>query len=203
MYLRRIFIFVFAAISLHTSLHAMPPGEPKLEGELKKWHKVTLNFVGPETSETDAYNPFMNYRLDVDFWHEDTLYRVPGYFAADGMAAETGAEAGEIWRVHFTPDREGIWHYRVSFRKGANVAVSANPLAGESAGFMDGRSGSFTIGPTDKSGRDLRSMGRLNYVGGPYLQFAETGTYFLKVGADAPENLLAYADFDDAAMRWK
>ena len=29
-----------------------------------------------------------------------------------------------------------------------------------------------------------------------YLQFAETGEFFLKCGADAPENLLAYADFD-------
>ncbi len=36
----------------------------------------------------------------------------------------------------------------------------------------------------------------LEYVGGRYLRWAGTGEYFLKQGADAPENLLAYADFD-------
>ncbi|MGA1238746.1 MAG: hypothetical protein ACO34E_18000, partial [Limisphaerales bacterium] len=48
----------------------------------------------------------------------------------------------------------------------------------------------------DKSGRDLRGKGRLDYVGGRYLRFVGSGEYFLKAGADAPENLLAYADFD-------
>ena len=37
----------------------------------------------------------------------------------------------------------------------------------------------------------------MQYVGKRYLQFAGTGKYFLKVGADAPETLLAYADFDN------
>jgi hypothetical protein len=37
----------------------------------------------------------------------------------------------------------------------------------------------------------------LKYVGKRYLQFAETGEYFLKGGADSPENFLGYADFDD------
>ncbi len=36
----------------------------------------------------------------------------------------------------------------------------------------------------------------MQYVGERYERFAETGEYFLKVGADAPENLLAYDDFD-------
>lgn len=68
--------------------------------------------------------------------------------------------------------------------------------AGQSAGFMDGRTGTFDIGPTDKTGRDLRSKGLLQYVGKHHLRFAETGEYFLKSGADAPENFLAYEDFD-------
>src|SRR5690606_28070801 len=38
--------------------------------------------------------------------------------------------------------------------------------------------------------------GRLEYVGERYLRFAGTGEYFLKAGPDAPETLLAYADFD-------
>ncbi|UCD52479.1 MAG: hypothetical protein JSW27_07545, partial [Phycisphaerales bacterium] len=38
--------------------------------------------------------------------------------------------------------------------------------------------------------------GRLEYAGGLYLKFAD-GPYYLKGGCDSPENLLAYADFDD------
>lgn len=66
-----------------------------------------------------------------------------------------------------------------------------------SAGFFDGASGSFVIGPTDKTGRDLRSKGLLSYVGGHHLQFAGTSEFFLKAGADSPENFLAYEDFDN------
>jgi hypothetical protein len=65
------------------------------------------------------------------------------------------------------------------------------PVAG-----CDGVRGTFTVAPTDKTGRDFRAKGRLTYVGRRYLQFAGTKEYFLKVGADAPENFLAYRDFD-------
>jgi len=37
----------------------------QISGELKKWHKVTLTFNGPETSETAKPNPFLYYRLNV------------------------------------------------------------------------------------------------------------------------------------------
>ncbi|MEM1122996.1 MAG: DUF5060 domain-containing protein [Bacteroidota bacterium] len=168
----------------------------KISGELKKWHKITLTFSGPEMDEQEKYNPFLGYRLNVTFHHANKTYQVPGYFAADGNAAETSATKGNKWRVHFAPDEIGVWQYVVSFRQGANVAVSDSRLAGESAGFMDGQRGQFTIEPTDKTGLDLRGKGRLQYVQQPYLQFAETEEYFLKAGADAPENLLAYADFD-------
>jgi len=60
-------------------------------------------------------------------------------------------------------------------------------------------SGSFSITPTDKTGRDLRGKGRLSYVGKRYLQFEETQEFFLKAGADSPENLLAYEDFDNTS----
>jgi hypothetical protein len=36
----------------------------------------------------------------------------------------------------------------------------------------------------------------LNYVGKHHLRFAGSGEYFLKCGADAPENFLAYKEFD-------
>jgi len=170
----------------------------QISGELKKWHKVTLTFDGPGTSETADPNPFLDYRLNVTFKHQGSgkSYLVPGYFAADGDAANTSADSGNKWRVHFAPDRVGAWKYSVSFRKGRNVAVSERQNAGQSAGYMDGQSGSFRIGPTNKTGRDFRGKGVLQYVGKHHLRFAETGEYFLKCGADAPENFLAYADFD-------
>jgi hypothetical protein len=59
-----------------------------------------------------------------------------------------------------------------------------------------GSTDGFNIAPADKTDRDFRSNGRLQYVGQRYLQFAGSGEYFLKAGADSPENLLAYADFD-------
>ncbi len=170
----------------------------QVSGELKKWHKVTLTFDGPQASEAAEPNPFMDYRLNVTFMHEGSgrSHRVPGYFAADGNAANTGADRGNKWRVHFAPDALGTWSYSVSFRKGPNVAVNDRKNAGQSAGFMDERTGSFKIGPTDKTGRDFRGKGMLKYVGKHHLRFAETGEYFLKCGADAPENFLAYGDFD-------
>ncbi|NJB35218.1 DUF5060 domain-containing protein [Croceivirga sp. JEA036] len=169
-----------------------------ITGELKKWHKVTLTFDGPESAEDATDNPFMNYRLNIVFTHVKSgkSYVIPGYFAADGNAGETSATAGNKWRAHFAPDEIGEWEFKVDFRKANFSAVSNKPETGKSAGFMDGYLGSFAIAPTDKTGNDFRAKGRLQYIGKRYLQFAETGEYFLKQGADAPENFLAYADFD-------
>jgi hypothetical protein len=167
-------------------------------GELKKWHRVSITWDGPNTSETNANNPFRNYRLNVTFTHpvSGRSYRVPGYFAADGNAANTSANSGNQWRVNFAPDETGTWNFVASFRAGTDVALSASPTAGAPSDF-DGASGTFVIGPTDKTGRDHRGKGRLQYVGKHHLQFAETGEFFLKQGSDSPENLLNYVDFDD------
>lgn len=170
-----------------------------ISGELKKWHTVTLTFDGPECSETDLYNPFFNYRLDVVFTHQKTAksYKVPGYFAADGNAGITSATSGNKWRVHFTPDETGEWNYTVDFKKGKWAAVRAmRPKETPSGKYMDGEKGSFYIKPTDKTGRDFRAHGRLQYVGERYLRFAETNKIFFKCGTDAPENFLSYYGFD-------
>jgi hypothetical protein len=66
---------------------------------------------------------------------------------------------------------------------------------------LDGSRGSIQIGATDKRAPDFRALGRLTYTGRHYLQFAGSAGYFLKLGADAPETLLAYADFDDTIAR--
>ena len=169
---------------------------PEVTGELRQWHRVTLTFEGPEADEEGEANPFLDYRLQVTFRQGDRSYMIPGFFAADGDAAETGATGGNKWRVHFCPDRTGTWQYEVSFRRGREVAVSDDPEAGAPVSPPDGIRGVLEIAPSDKKGDDHRAKGRLQYVGERYLKFAGTGEYFLKQGADAPENFLAYADFD-------
>jgi hypothetical protein len=165
-------------------------------GDLKKWHVVTLTFDGPQTGEDAQPNPFRDYRLNVTFTKETKQYTVPGYYAADDNAAETSAKTGNKWRVHFVPDEEGRWSFYGSFRSGPDIALSSNPAAGVPMPF-DGVNGRFIVGPADKTGQDHSAKGMLKYVGKRYLQFAETGEYFIKGGADSPENFLGYADFDD------
>lgn len=165
-------------------------------GELKQWHRITLTFDGPETDELATPTPFTDYRLNVTFSKGNETYVVPGFYATDGDAANTSATAGNKWRVHFAPSMTGTWTYTVSFRQGLGVAVSDNVTAGRSGGYMDGETGTFDVDPTDKTGRDNRSRGLLQYVGEHHLQWAETGKYFLKQGADSPETLLGYRDFD-------
>ncbi len=176
------------------------PGAVTVSGEARKWHKLTLAFDGPAHREADVDpNPFLDYRLNVTFTHPGSgkSYTVPGYFAADGDAAQTSATAGNQWMVHFRPDETGAWNYTASFRSGANVAISTDPTAGAAASAIDGLSGSLIIDVSNKTGRDFRARGRLEYVGEHYLRFAETGDYFVKGGSDAPENFLAYDDFDN------
>ncbi len=158
-------------------------------------HKITISFPGPETSEYDRVNPFLDYRLDVTFTHADTSLTLPGFYAADGNAAHTGANVGNIWKVRFRPILEGEWKWKASFRDGHNIALSEEPGAGESISF-DGLEGSFEVSASDKKSPDFRAHGRLNYVGERYLQFSESRKYYLKGGADSPENLLAFAGFD-------
>lgn len=167
----------------------------KVSGDLKTWHKVTLEVDGPLLSEYDASNPFLNYRLEATFTNEGHSFRVPGYFAADGNAAETSAASGQVWKVHFSPDRPGTWEYTISFREGKNIALSGDPGAGTPLP-ADGTTGVIAISPTDKQGPDFRAKGRLQYTGDHYLRHAGTGEVFLKGGADSPENFLGYHDFD-------
>ena len=173
------------------------------DGELKRWHKLSLTFNGPNTTETSNPNPFSDYRLEVTFTHTGSSrsYTVPGYYAACGDAENTGCDSGNKWRVNFAPDNVGVWNWTAVFKSGSNVAINGG---GASGGFMDGATGSFSIEESNKSGRDFRSknLGRLKYVGEHYLKHIGTnpekpnGPWFLKVGADSPENRFHYVDFD-------
>ena len=189
---------VAAGISVGGAWQPGASNAAAISGELRQWHKVTLTFNGPQASETDGSpNPFTDYRLTVTFTHESGTprYEVPGYFAADGDAANTSATSGNKWRAHVSPDKTGRWNWRASFVSGPGVAIT--PMAaGQAVAPVDGATGTFEIAASNKTAPDFRARGRLQYVGKHYLRFAGSGEYFLKAGPDSPETLLAYEDFD-------
>jgi Domain of unknown function (DUF5060)/Putative collagen-binding domain of a collagenase len=192
-------VFVIAGVSTGGARQAGGSAAAVVSGELRQWHKVTLTFNGPQASETDASpNPFTDYRMTVVFTHESGTprYEVPGYFAADGDAANTSATSGNKWRVHVSPDKVGRWNWRASFVAGPNVALMPT-ATGQVTAPIDGATGSFDVAASNKTAPDFRARGRLQYVGKHYLRFAGSGEYFQKAGADAPETLLAYEDFDN------
>ena len=45
---------MIAAVATNLSVAA----EGQVSGELRKWHKVTITFEGPDASERDPANPF-------------------------------------------------------------------------------------------------------------------------------------------------
>src|SRR4030042_2493174 len=97
----RLILIIMACSVFSTNLSVFGAADKcEVSGELKKWHKVTLTFTGPQTGEEAEPNPFRDYRLNVTFTHGDKRYVVPGYYTADGNAAETGAKSGNKWRVH-------------------------------------------------------------------------------------------------------
>ncbi len=128
---------------------------------LMRWHRVSLTFDGPATSETADPNPYFNYRLEVTFKGPSGQdMTVPGFFAADGNAGRTGADSGNKWRACFSPDEVGSWTWKLSFRQGKDVAIAKDPKAGKSWKPLDGQSGTFHVIESDKTGRDVRSPGR-------------------------------------------
>lgn len=186
-----------ADLPLHQPRGADGDGSIQITGELKQWHKLTLTLDGPFAHELHkAPNPFTDRSFWVTFAHEsgEPEYTVPGYFAADGDASESSAASGTKWRAHLSPSKTGSWTYTVHFRSGKASAFSSD--SGEPLAPYHGKSGNFTVAASDKQAPDFRARGRLAYVGKHHLQFQGDRSYFLKAGPDAPETLLAYADFD-------
>lgn len=164
-------------------------GAATVSGELKQWHKVTLTFDGPSTSQTATPNPFTEYRLNVTFTQGQTSMIVPGYYATDG----NGGASGNKWRVHFAPPSTGTWTYTASFRTGTAVNVSLEATDGSPTSF-DGETGNIEITASDKTGRDFRSpdKGLIKNRGHHYLTYA-SGNPWVKGGPDIPENWLAHS----------
>ena len=177
---------------------AVSPAAPRVEpSRAVRWQTVTVTFDGPESSEGGTPNPFLDYRMSVRFTHEASGYASAsaGFFAADGNAAETSAKSGNKWRVRFTPPKPGRWLWSASFRAGGNIALGTAASPGEPAAF-DGESGSLEVAEAPGNAPGFSGKGFLRHVGGHYLRF-QNGEYFLKGGADSPENFLGYFEFDD------
>ena len=121
-------VVLFSTISVYAATTVT--GALEHPGTLMQWHKVTLTIDGPSSSEDNTPNPFMDYRMIVTFTHPatGTTYVVPGYYAADGNAANTSATSGNKWRAHLSPDFEGTWNYTVSLVQGTDVAVNGGAL---------------------------------------------------------------------------
>ena len=167
--------------------------DPVVDGDRRVWHPVTVSFRGPRASETaNDPNPFLDCRLQVAFTSPSgKTHNVPGFFDGDGH----GGGTGDVWRVRFSPDEAGPWRFTTSFRIGREVAVSLDAATGEAAAF-DGQSGVFDVELRDTEAPGYLKWGRLGYVGEHYLKFKD-GPYWIRGGTDSPENLLAYAGFDD------
>ncbi len=177
---------------------AVSSAAPRVEpSQAVRWQPVTITFDGPEAAEGGTPNPFRDYRMSVEFRHEASGYEAAatGFFAADGNAAESSAKSGNKWRARFTPPKAGRWRWSASFRTGGNVSLSSAASPGEPAAF-DGESGSFDVADAPRNAPGFSAKGFLRHVGGHYLRF-QNGEYFLKGGADSPENFLGYFEFDD------
>ncbi len=184
-------------ISSEEEMVDLPPvvgGKAKIRGELKRWHGVTLTFTGPQTSETNSPNPFLHYRLNVEFTQDKMSFTVPGYYAGDGK----GGSEGNKWRVHFSPPATGTWKYEASFRAGYNINTQLDSEAGTATSF-NGAKGQFKVDPSNKSGNDFRAEenGLLINRGHHYLSFGGSGNFWIKGGPNIPENFLGYDGFDN------
>ena len=143
-----------------------------------KWSKVEITLIGPASiGMSDSQNPFL---IDVSVTFtapSGSTFDVPAFYDGDGI----GGMNGNIWRARFSPNETGAWNY----------ASSSNN------NILDGQSGAFDVtapvGCSPYSPGDLPDfacVGRLQYVGGHFLKFAD-GPFWLKGGEDDPEDFLA------------
>lgn len=170
----------------------MPDADVGCVIEERMWQPFSMDFTGPGASESDSSpNPFADHRLVVTFESPTGVaLAVPGYFDGDGL----GGASGDVYRVRFTPNEPGEWTWAVSFVTGDGVALDAD--ASGTAMAPDGETGTVCVGLADASAPGYLGRGRLSYANSHYLRLGD-GSYWIKGGADSPENFLGYAGFDD------
>ncbi|MEM6257694.1 MAG: DUF5060 domain-containing protein [Planctomycetota bacterium] len=175
-------------------LMTSPAWAQTVGGSATQYQTLTIDWTGPNANETGGAtpNPFTDYRLDVEFNGPDgQIMVVPGYYAVDNLGAL------DSWRVNFTAPAAGQWTYTPRFYEGTDIAVAAaNTLGTPNATQINGQGGTVNVAAFDPSAPGFLAKGTLNYTGSHYLQFAN-GDYYIKGGADSPENFLGYEGFDN------
>ena len=146
--------------------------EPGALPAYPRWAKIELTFHGPEMRGLGDPNPFA-LAFDVMFTAPDgRAFLVPGFYDGDGR----GGMDGDVWKVRFSADQNGTWSW---------YTQSPEPR-------LNGLGGKFLVVDPPVDAPDLYRVGRLEYVGERYLKFREGG-YWIKAGADEPENWLGTA----------
>jgi len=164
-----------------------------IHGSLEQYQPVTMEFNGPMLWENGPANPFTDYRMNVRFSKGNRVLDVPGYYAADGRAAETSATDGHVWRVHFLPDEPGEWWYEATLLYGLNAAIDDDAQVTRVS--FSGAKGTLNIAPVNPEATGFYRTGPLRYANCRYVRFAN-GQPFIINGSSSPENFLACADFD-------
>lgn len=138
---------------------------------------VEIDLNGPDSFGMGTPNPFLIDVFVTFTGPQGQTYTVPAYYDGDGV----GGMDGSIWRVRFSPDDAGTWSY----------------LSSSTEALLDGQSGTFIAGDpgdcpvhTENGLPNFLCVGRLTQVGAHYLKFFN-GPYWLKGGADEPEDFLA------------
>ena len=177
-----------------------PDGDGKIRVSAKplQWQPVRFTLSGRYAHELDVSpNPFLDYSFHAVFTHQASGQRLtrPGFFAADGESAESSAQSGTQWCVLASFDQPGSYQAEFFWAEGKGIALDLG-AKGKKLATLD-----FEVSPAPADASGFYQKGRLNYVGQRLLQFSGNGEYFIKAGADAPETLLAYADFDGTEAR--
>ena len=151
-------LLVVPALWSAAAADATPQGGV-VSGELRQWHRVTVTFAGPLTARDGRAQPVP--RLPAGRRVQPGRPSLRSCRATSRPTAtrpRPGRRRATAGGSISCPTRPGEWTYRASFRTGPDVATSDDPTAGEPVA-PDGARGSFTVGPSDKTGRDLRGQG--------------------------------------------
>ena len=174
-----------------------PNGNCDVSGVMEQWHRIAVTCGGYSASENDN-STFTDIRFNVAFTQGSQTITVPGHFAADGNAADSGATGGDKWRAYFSAPSTGVWNYTVSFRTGNNIAVDTSSNPGSAVTGIHGLSGSFNVSTTGAASNDMRSRGLLQHKNGErYLRFVGDNSIYIEGGMDSPENIFGYSEFDN------
>ncbi len=149
-------------------------------GSFAKWSKIEIEMTGPDSNGlSDSPNPF-EITIDVTFSSPSGgSWVVPAFYDGDG----NGGLNGDVWKVRFAAPETGTWTFS----------------SDSSDSILDNYTGSFTVTPAPSNAPQFEKVGLLRYAGGHYLKFADGG-YWIKGGADEPEDFLApgvMGDWDD------